>query len=66
MKNNASLKVYIPVDLLQGLHAKAAKEDITLSSLTRLLWRDWLAGKIEIGVTHANPSSNQTEVTSRD
>ena len=61
MKNNASLKVQVPSDLLQGLHAKAAKEDITLSSLTRLLWRDWLAGKIEIGVTHANPSSNQVD-----
>ena len=49
MNKTRSVRIPVSDELLKELRLKSEKDDINVNDATRMMWRDWIAGKIELG-----------------
>jgi len=57
MNARCNVRVPVPRDMLNAMREKSRREAISLPDVTRILWRDWLAGRISIGTRIGPPCS---------
>ncbi|MEW6234712.1 MAG: hypothetical protein AB1656_04935 [Candidatus Omnitrophota bacterium] len=46
--------------MLKELRQKARENDIDVTDATRIFWRDWIVGKINIGSHVSRPTPQET------
>lgn len=50
MLKNCSVRIPVTEQMLKELRNKAQADGIDVTNATRILWRDWIAGKANIGI----------------
>jgi hypothetical protein len=50
MNKKRSVRVPVTDQFLKELRQKARDSDLDVTDATRILWREWIAGKVNIGL----------------